>query len=282
MPDEGRTNQRDEMYCHSCGALIEKGVQFCPQCDARVATAPESVPPSTAPGPSQPAHAFSSCLTLAWFVIGALLLVIVMDIVGVVSSLAEVRLLTRMIDGELVTIDEAEANDDRQAVVGALQFVVLIVAAILFLIWIYRAHKNLGALGASGLKYSPNWAVGGWFIPIMNLWRPYQVTVEISKASDPDHYEPEGQAWQTAPTPPLVKFWWALWIIGGFIGGILLRLAFQEPEDLEAFRTRTMTFIAADAVDILAAILAILVVWYITSRQEEKNRRLQAATLGLS
>lgn len=276
MTEEVPGTQADQTYCTGCGAVIKTGVQFCPHCGARISSAPQATSPSAARGVSQPAHAFSSCHVLARFVIGALLLVMIMDVVAVVSGIAEVRLITRVIDGEFVTLEELEANDDRQAVVGTLQLAALVVTIILFLVWIYRSHRNLPALGASGLKYSPNWAVGGWFIPIMNLWRPYQVTAEIWKASDPDTSDPEGQAWQTTPVSPLLKFWWALWIIGGIIGSILLRFAFQEPEDLEAFRTRSITFVVSDGIDILAVILAILVVWYITSRQENKNRRLLA------
>ena len=238
--------------------------------------------PLTVQGPSQPSPAFSSCQVLARLVVVALLVVIITDVVAVFSGIAEVRLVSRVINGEFVTLEEAEASDDRQAAVAAVQLAVLIVTAILFLVWIYRAYRNLSALGASGLRYSANWAVGGWFIPIMNLWRPYQVTAEIWKASDPDCNEPEGEAWQTASVSPLVKLWWALWIIGGMIGGILMRFAFQEPEDLEALRTRGVAFVAADVVDIPAAILAILVVWYITNRQEKRSRRRQRVTLGRS
>lgn len=113
----------------------------------------------------------------------------------------------------------------------------------------------------------------------MNLWRPYQVTAEIWKASDPDYLEPEGRAWQNAPVSPLVNFWWAIWIVSGIIGWVLLRFAFQEPNDLEMFRGRSLVLAATDAIDILAAVLAMLVVWQIAARQEEKNRALQRVRL---
>lgn len=275
MAQEVRTRGPDEMYCTSCGAVIKIGVQFCTHCGARISSAPQTASPSAARGVSQQAHAFSSSYVLARFVIGALLLVIIIGAVAVFSDIAELRLITRVINGEFVTVEEFEASDDRQAVIGALQIAALVVTAILFLVWIYRTHRNLPALRASGLKYSPNWAVGGWFIPIMNLWRPYQVIAEIWRASDPEISDPEGQAWLTAPVSPLIKIWWAFWIIGGVIGNFLLRSAFQEPEDIEAFRTQSITFIVSDGLDIVAAILAILVVLYIADRQEEKSRRLQ-------
>lgn len=35
------------------------------------------------------------------------------------------------------------------------------------------------------MQFTPRWAIIWWFIPILNLWKPYQVTVEIIKSSDP-------------------------------------------------------------------------------------------------
>lgn len=46
-------------------------------------------------------------------------------------------------------------------------------AFILLLVWIYRAATTARALGIPG-RYSPGWAVGGWFIPIANLFIPVQ------------------------------------------------------------------------------------------------------------
>ncbi len=271
MSEETPAAQPDEMYCQNCGLAIKKDVRFCPKCGAGVSADVSAV------GLAEPVRAFASGRSMAWLAVIALALVIVMDIVGLISDVAELRLVERAINGEFVTMQEFEDNDNRQAVVGLLQLTVAIVAAILFLVWIYRAHRNLPALGASGLKYSPKWAVGGWFIPIMNFWRPYQVTAEIWKASDPEVRDRDGQRWQTAPVSLLLKFWWALWIIGGIIGNIVLRSVFQDPADLEALRTQIFTFIVADVMDIPAAILAILVVWYITTRQDEKSQKLRRA-----
>lgn len=265
------------MFCVNCGSIIEGEYRFCAECGAPAASAADGGQPPTAPYVHRPSSqsvehevvaeqprreevsvAFSSGHVLAQWVCVVLGLTLIMDHV-------------------FVTAAEFDTNRNLQAVVGAVQFVVSLGAAVLFLVWIYRAHRNLPALDASGLKYSPGWAVGGFFIPIMNLWRPYQVTAEIWKASDPNHVDPDGRAWQKAPVSPLLNFWWALWIVSGIVGSILLRLALQEPESLEMFQVRSLALAASDAIEILAAVLAILVVWQIDARQEEKNRRLQGA-----
>ncbi|QYO65100.1 DUF4328 domain-containing protein [Leptolyngbya sp. 7M] len=52
-------------------------------------------------------------------------------------------------------------------------FPVGIATIVLFLVWLYRAHKNLFSLKPTHLDFSPGWAVGWWFIPFLNLVRPY-------------------------------------------------------------------------------------------------------------
>lgn len=225
---------------------------------------------------SASADPFSSNQLWARLVTGALVLTIIMDVVGMLSGIAEVRLVSRIINGEFVTLEEAESNDDRQALVGGIQLAVFGVTALLFLVWIYRAYKNLRAFNVEGLKYSPGWAVGGWFVPILNWWRPYQVMSEIWRGSSPEAVGTNDRTWERIPASPLLGFWWALWIIGGFVGSFLLRSIFSEPEDLEQLRTYSVAVVVGDGIEIPAAILAILVVSQITSRQEEKNHILQA------
>jgi len=57
--------------------------------------------------------------------------------------------------------------------------ILYLATAIPFIIWLRKAYCNLRHLGATDLKYSPNWALWSWFIPIINLFRPYQVVREV-------------------------------------------------------------------------------------------------------
>jgi Domain of unknown function (DUF4328) len=45
--------------------------------------------------------------------------------------------------------------------------------------WMHRAYRNLPALRAQALRWSPGWAAGGWFIPFANLVIPFQVMREL-------------------------------------------------------------------------------------------------------
>lgn len=71
-----------------------------------------------------------------------------------------------------------------------------------YLVWMWRASRNLKALGVERQLVSPNWAVAWWFVPFANLVMPYKTTQEISEGSKPS---------PDAPTPRLV-IWWLLYI----------------------------------------------------------------------
>lgn len=87
----------------------------------------------------------------------------------------------------------------------------LLVAAILFGCWIYRANANAHVI-ADGLSISPGWAVGWYFVPIMCLYQPYVAMKETWLAS---HY---GGNWGDAEASGLLPVWWGAWLLSGFVG----------------------------------------------------------------
>lgn len=153
----------------------------------------------------------------------------------------------------------------RQAALGAavLQVLLLLVTGICFLIWTYRLSRNLRALGVTGLQFTPGWAVGYFFIPIVSLYRPYQIFREIWQGSDPGLAPRAGQAWRNIRPPALLSFWWVLWMISNVVD----RLAAQTPNDVGA------TVVGA-AFSLISAVLAVLVVRTFTARQEKTAQYL--------
>ncbi|MCZ6545888.1 MAG: DUF4328 domain-containing protein [Chloroflexi bacterium] len=89
-------------------------------------------------------------------------------VVSIVSSFMQVELLSRSGISEA----EGQANDSREQIIGLLQLVLFVVTVVIFGRWIVRANKSVRALGADGFRITPGWAVGYFFIPIYNLWRP--------------------------------------------------------------------------------------------------------------
>ena len=77
--------------------------------------------------------------------------------------------------------------------------------AVVFLAWVYRTNRNVRALGARRLKFSPWGAVGGFLAPIAWLFLPYLAGGELWRASEP---HARGDEWKTERVPAWVHVWW--------------------------------------------------------------------------
>jgi len=132
---------------------------------------------------------------------------------------------------------------------------------VVFFYWFYRAYKNLPALGANALKFTPRRVIVYFFIPIINLWKPYSAAKEIWNNSDPNALlstEQEGHRMQTSE---IVIFWWITSLISSF---------------LFIFATTGSNIInsAAAILTIASEILLILLVKKVSSKQETKNKMM--------
>jgi hypothetical protein len=211
----------------------------------------------------------------AQYVLILLAVFVVLDIVAAVSGYLEIRLLSRVIGGETVTMAESTASDNRQALINYIYIVLFYINIVLFCVWIYRAHRNLPSLGARGLKYSPWWAVGGFFTPLLNFIRPLQVTTEIWKASDPMADINDSVTWQSMSTSSFIISWWVLFLMSGFVGNIILRFSLNA-ETVGEMLTKSWVAFATNIVEIPAAILLILIIRGIDLRQAKKNQVVSA------
>ena len=95
---------------------------------------------------------------------------IAMALLNIGSSVMEYELLGR----ENFSDQEAEQNDKRENLVTLAFSFSYLATAVVFGIWIVRANKNARALGAKNLSASPGWALGYFFVPILNLWKPFK------------------------------------------------------------------------------------------------------------
>lgn len=108
-----------------------------------------------------------------------------------------------------------------EAGVLAIQFVLFVAAAIVTLRWTYVANANAHALGAADMMVSPGWAVGWFFVPLMNLAMPFIAVREMWKASA------KPTDWQMEPAPAAILSWWLLWIASGAAAMVGFRLSLE-------------------------------------------------------
>ncbi|MBN1191219.1 MAG: DUF4328 domain-containing protein [Dehalococcoidales bacterium] len=215
-------------------------------------------------------NSFSPLNGLFIWIMWIFIILAILDIVAVISGYAQADLLHRAINGGIITQSEATANDTRQAAIGFSQMALFIITGIVFLIWINRAYKNLTSFNAFGLRFTPGWAVGWFFVPIMSLFRPYEVVSEIWKVSISGLEE----ATPTKPTTSsIIGWWWAFFLISNILSQIALRIVLKG-ETASELLTSTYFYIVSDAIDIVGIIITIIMVKNISQIQEIKSRQV--------
>jgi heme/copper-type cytochrome/quinol oxidase subunit 2 len=202
------------------------------------------------------------------FIISAIL-----ALIAVISGFLQAQLLNAAINGEVITQEEAIANDAREGFIAIIQLLALVIGVVVFLVWIHRASKNLHSFGKPKLNYSPGWAVGWFFIPIMSLFKPYQAVAEIAKASKPD-IDPNLLIVDDLKTSAIIKWWWAFFLISNFLGNIAFRLLLQADA-----LTSTYAYMASDGVDIIGFIVTTIMVKQISQSQELKFQKLNQSSI---
>lgn len=191
--------------------------------------------------------------------------------IAVGFDIAEIRMFGRLGKG-LVTASERATHVFIGEVVLRSQATMLVCTSVAFMTWLYRSRANLRAFGTRRLRYSRNWAVFGFLIPVLNLFRPYQVTREVWQASDPSSTDPFD--WTEIKTPRLIRVWWGTFIAFGtlkFLAVWMLSSAFYDPLRLQLSQ---VVDVAADAMAAISVTLVYFVVDGITQAQESKWARL--------
>jgi hypothetical protein len=186
---------------------------------------------------------------------------IVGDVANIAVTIAELSTLQRYRDG-LATELEVVRAIDRSGAVGITILVLAVVTGIVWLVWQHRSQTNLRTAGVGALHFTPGWAVGWWFIPIANLWKPFQATRELYQASA------GGERWWAARTPALLGWWWAGWIAFNFMDGLASAFFAGDDVSVGSYITGDRFSIVGDVLSTATAILAIVLIREVIRRQE--------------
>jgi Domain of unknown function (DUF4328) len=137
-----------------------------------------------------------------WIVIGATLL-------ALASTVLEYLMMQKMAAGIKVPHAQIEASDWRQQAIGGTQLVLILMAFIGLVLWAHRAYANLHRLHKTPRPRHAEGAAGwGWFVPIMNLWYPYQVMKDLWVLTQ--RYAQPDEAIRYERDNGLIGGWWLL------------------------------------------------------------------------
>ncbi|MFJ4846704.1 DUF4328 domain-containing protein [Streptomyces sp. NPDC088733] len=208
-----------------------------------------------------------SPLGLANAVTALLALVLACDVFSIAADINLWSVAGSVVaDGPMsVSVDDADRAELLLSVTALLQGLGFLATAVVFIIWFHRVRGNGEIFSPNGFDKGRGWAIGGWFVPFLNLRLPYRIARETWTAST--QAAPDG-SWRPIRTG-IVTVWWVA-LVADRIATQLTSQMYSKAESSDALRDSAVGMSLSDGLDIVAAVLAILFVRRLTAMQHLK------------
>ena len=181
---------------------------------------------------------------------------------AVVLALRALALLNRVRIAGMIErhewVSQAQANraDAWVRGTGGIWVLLFVATIVLWCMWQHRAHQTARDL-VGGTEMSAAWAVGCWFVPIVNYFKPFQAVRELWRASA------ASSGWRSQGTWPVLGWWWASCLGFNVLGALQSTTA---GPDLEAIRRSDAIGLVSVSLGVVAATLAVRIVRGVMSR----------------
>ncbi len=166
------------------------------------------------------------------------------------------------LDMETASLSDLVVGISAMAYLGS-----LIATVVVFILWFRRAYANLHRLESptSILSYQEGWAAGAWFVPFINLVRPYTIMKELwNETQDNIAGKVEREGLQSSA---IIGWWWAAWLLYNFVSQVARRVGNDTDVEgiVQGLRSNTIGLVFA----LPAGILAILIIKKISAFEQE-------------
>jgi hypothetical protein len=156
-----------------------------------------------------------------------------------------------------ITFAQWQTSVSRVDALASVELLVYLITAVAFFVWLHRCYVNISGLPGRRLRFTPGWAVGYWFIPLLNIVRSKQILDELWHTSAPG----EGA---DAERKPLT----ALWLFALLAAGLASRVAATAGHStIGDMKSVNGLLLASSVADIFAALLLFRLVRCVTAWQ---------------
>jgi len=186
-----------------------------------------------------------------------ILISLIMEIISLISGYFQYDLLQTVSNGGVVSTDTASANDTREQIIAIIYLIVYIISAVTFIQWFRRAYYNLH-LRSKHLFLTEGWAAGSWFVPILCLYRPFQIMKEIYQETR-NILLKKGISIGENFTTSHLGWWWTLWIISNVVGQFVFRYS-MKAESVDELTVSTLASIISNLIGIPLALITVKVI----------------------
>ncbi|GAB3945591.1 hypothetical protein GCM10027614_37640 [Micromonospora vulcania] len=177
------------MFCQTCGDATSPEYDECQRCYTPLGQ------PAVTPG--LPTYSVRGIGLAASIAVGATAVLYLVAALAPLLGLAMAR--QARADGDRDLLDAALIVEGLLALPMVAGY---LTAAVLVIIWTWRARKNIEAFPGALPSLGAGWAIAGWLVPFANFVVPARVMANVARDS----------LWQRF-TPDLVYVWWTAWLV---------------------------------------------------------------------
>ncbi|MDJ1504825.1 DUF4328 domain-containing protein [Xanthocytophaga agilis] len=199
-----------------------------------------------------------------WIYLGA-------KILRIVSNLIQYWTLDLIQTGEYTENFWVEWNDLQYGLIVILAGGINVGVIITFIQWFRRAYNNLQRAGYR-INYSEGWAAGAWFIPFLNIVRPYKIMKEVwikTQMTYASRIESHG----------ILRGWWILFLLRGWYDNATTRLSMKSETTADFIRD-TQLDLFGSIFAIPAIIVTVMVIKQVSAFEEQFKQQLKIETVG--
>lgn len=191
-----------------------------------------------------------NAITLIW-------IVLVLEIVSLISGYFQYDLLQTIANGGEISTETANTNDTIVEIIGIIYLIAYIISGVTFILWFRRAYFNLH-LRVNHLSQTEGWAAGSWFVPIVSLYRPYQIMKELYHETR-KLLSKKGLIINENISTDILGWWWTLWIINSVIGQFVFRCSLKA-ESIDELTISTVASMIGNIAGIPLALITVKVI----------------------
>ena len=200
----------------------------------------------------------------------ALFLVVLAWIAGVALLGWEIHLINEAKVGHATHEDFVTAIH-RENTLFAIKIILLVVTFVVFVLWFYRAYRNLDALGGER-RYRAGWAFWSWVVPPLQVFLPPLIAVDMWRGSDP-HIKRE-----TAVGHGVVWWWWSTGAVALAVG-MKAQSVIHSAVTIDDVEFAAKLWFVSAALLVVSGMLAMRMVGDITQREEDRARVIGKAAV---
>ena len=198
---------------------------------------------------------------------------ILFSVVNIYSDIKDISFLSNNVEsGGVLYYDDSSVEYFLISISQLLYIIVFFISLIIYFIWIRQAYRNLYSLQLKPTEYSSAWAIGAYFVPFLNLVRPYTMMKEIWYGSQPVSDETNFHSSEShfgLSSSGFIKLWWGAFLFDQFITIRSLRFG-MKAESYQQILVSYWMDIISGVTGIVVLIILLYLIQTVNEWQSEK------------